>query len=51
MWQRYKANLAGARVASQDTPGGSREGLHEARTLKDYRVHDFMTRWSSKEAA
>jgi hypothetical protein len=51
MWQRYKANLAGNRAASQDTPAGRKEGLHEARALKDYRVHDFMARWSSKKAA
>jgi hypothetical protein len=49
MWQRYKANLAGNRAASQDTPAGRKEGLHEARALN--RVHDFMARWSSKKAA
>ena len=51
MWQRCKAQLTGTHAAMQDTPVGEKEGLHEARALKDYRVHTFIARWSSDKAA
>lgn len=51
LWRRCKAHLDGTRAAAQDTPSGRKEGLHEARALKDHRVRDFTARWSRKKAA
>lgn len=51
MWRRCGAHLTGAYTAIQDTPGGKKEGLHEARALKDHRVRDWVARWSLDKAA
>jgi hypothetical protein len=49
-WKRCKAFLPGAQ-ASRDTHAGKREGLHEARAQKDYRVRDVVLGLKSKKAA
>jgi hypothetical protein len=50
MWHKCGAHLTGTHSATKDTVAGKREGLREARALRDYRVNDLARRWGLKKA-